>query len=309
MSPTNVSASVRARLKSRMRETGENYQALLTRFALERLLYRVSVSPFADDLILKGAYAFLVWQGEPHRPTKDIDFLGYGSASELEDTFAQICRLEVEDDGVQFDAGSVSASEIRAQDEYAGIRVKLDASIGSAALRLQVDVGFGDTITPGPQTAVFPTLLPDFEAPELKTYPPETVIAEKLDCIVSWGMFNTRMKDFYDLDYLQAAFDFEGKKVVSAIEATFRCRETVVPDATPIGLTSDFGQDPEKQAQWSAFGRRTRLGDFDPDLNAVVDRLRDFLKPPLKAIRRDEPFLQHWPTGGPWQRLADDDAA
>jgi len=300
MSPSNMAQSVRDRLLNRMRETGANYQALLTRYALERLLYRISVSKFSEALVLKGAYTFLVWQGEPHRPTKDIDFLGYGAPEQLGNAFRHICGVDVEDDGALFDAESACVEEIRGQATYEGMRIQLTASIDTARLPLQIDVGFGDAITPEAQTATFPTLLGDVAAPKLKTYPQETVIAEKLECLVSWGMANTRLKDFYDLDYLARHFDFEGPVVTSAIQATFERRGTHVPEATPMALTTRFSQDTDKQAQWRAFGRRTGLADSGEDVGPVIRRLRHFLAPPLAAIREEEPFDRHWSAGGPW---------
>ena len=305
MGTSNVAQSVRDRLLHRMRDTGENYQALLTRYALERLLYRISVSGAAEALVLKGAYTFLVWEGTPHRPTKDIDFLGYGAPEQLESVFRQVCRMDaddadIEEDGVVFDPASVQVEEIRGRDEYGGLRVTLQASIDTASLVLQVDVGFGDAITPAAEEATFPTLLEGVRAPRLKTYPRETVIAEKLEGLVSWGMATTRLKDVYDLGYLAQTFGFEGPVLAAAIKATFDRRETPLPSATPVALTDAFGHDADKQKQWRAFGTRTGLDDWEDDLPTVIGRLRRFLAPPLTAIRDNESFPREWPAGGPW---------
>lgn len=325
MGTSNVAQSVRDRLLHRMRDTGENYQALLTRYALERLLYRISVSEAAEALVLKGAYTFLVWEGTPHRPTKDIDFLGYGAPEQLESVFRQVCQVDaehgdVEEDGVIFDPASVQVEEIRGRDEYGGLRVKLKASIDTASLVLQVDVGFGDAVTPAAEETTFPTLLEGFRAPRLKTYPRETVIAEKLECLVSWGMATTRLKDVYDLGYLAQTFDFEGPVLASAIKATFARRATPIPSATPVALTEAFAHDADKQKQWRAFQNRTfgtptsgkptsgkhagpgnaRDDLHTADLHTVIGRLRRFLEPPLTAIRDNETFPREWPAGGPW---------
>ena len=194
MSRSSVVDSVRDRLLHRKRKTGENYEALLIRYALERLLYRLGQSDLRDQFVLKGAYSFLIWQGDLHRPTRDLDLLGYGSPEQLEEVFQRLCRMDdVPEDGVRFDAESVEVASIRDADAYGGMRVRLDATLGSAALRLQVDVGFGDAVVPPPEDTSFPTLL-DFPAPEIRTYARPTVVAEKLHGLVTIGITNTRME-------------------------------------------------------------------------------------------------------------------
>lgn len=300
MSPTNVSQSVRDRLLNRSRETGESHQALLTRFALERLLYRIGESDVEDQFVLKGAYAFLVWQNDLHRPTKDLDLLGYGDPAQLEEIFRTVCQVDVPDDGVSFDPDSVEAEAIRDQETYDGLRVTLDAHVGNAHLPLQIDVGFGDAIHPTPQTTEFPTLL-DFPAAKLRTYPRETVVAEKLHGMVVFGIANSRMKDFYDVWYLSRKFDFDGSTLTKAIDATFERRDTDLPERTPSALTEDFARDDRKQTQWKAFGNRTRLQEFEEELRPVIDQIRRFLYRPLESLRTGDPFNQHWQPGGPWK--------
>lgn len=300
MSPTNVSQSVRDRLLNRSRETGESHQALLTRLALERLLYRIGESDVEDQFVLKGAYAFLVWQNDLHRPTKDLDLLGYGDPAQLEEIFRTVCQVDVPDDGVSFDPDSVEAEAIRDQETYDGLRVTLDAHVGNAHLPLQIDVGFGDAIHPTPQTTEFPTLL-DFPAAKLRTYPRETVVAEKLHGMVVFGIANSRMKDFYDVWYLSRTFDFDGSTLTKAIDATFARRDTDLPERTPSALTEDFARDDRKQTQWKAFGNRTRLQEFEEELRPVIDQIRWFLYRPLESLRTGDPFNQHWQPGGPWK--------
>jgi predicted nucleotidyltransferase component of viral defense system len=300
MSPTNVSQSVRDRLLNRSRETGESHQALLTRLALERLLYRIGESDVEDQFVLKGAYAFLVWQNDLHRPTKDLDLLGYGDPAQLEEIFRTVCQVDVPDDGVSFDPDSVEVEAIRDQETYDGLRVTLDAHVGNAHLPLQIDVGFGDAIHPTPQTTEFPTLL-DFPAAKLRTYPRETVVAEKLHGMVVFGIANSRMKDFYDVWYLSRTFDFDGSTLTKAIDATFERRDTDLPERTPSALTEDFARDDRKQTQWKAFGNRTRLQEFEEELRPVIDQIRWFLYRPLESLRTGDPFNQHWQPGGPWK--------
>ena len=300
MSRSNAADSVRDRLLNRKRETGENYEALLTRYALERLLYRLSQSDLREQFVLKGAYAFLIWQGNLHRPTRDLDLLGYGSPEQLEMAFRQLCRMDaVPEDGVRFDPDSVEAQPIRDADEYGGMRVRLDATLGSAELRLQVDVGFGDAVVPAPENTSFPSLL-DFPAPEVRAYARPTVVAEKLHGLVILGIANSRMKDFYDLWYLSREFSFEGSTLADAIHATFDRRETTLPASQPQALADTFAGDDHKQRQWTAFLDRTQLEDHDPDLAAVIELLNRFLWPPLSASREHRQFSRRWPPGGPW---------
>jgi predicted nucleotidyltransferase component of viral defense system len=299
MSLSNVSASVRDRLLNRARETGESHQALLTRYALERLLYRIGASEVEEQFVLKGAYAFLVWRQDLHRPTKDLALLGYGDPDDLEALLRRICEVEVQEDGVSFDPDSVSAGPIRDREEYGGMRVTIEASIGSAELQLQVDVGFGDAVVPDPQVAEIPTLL-DLPAAKLRTYPRETVVAEKLHGMVTFGIANSRMKDFYDTWYLSTRFPFEGADLATAIEATFSRRETEIPTDLPLALADEFADDDRKQTQWASFGSRTQLEEFDTDFMSVIAQLRSFLWPPLRRAGQSTPFEKCWPPEGPW---------
>ncbi|MCS4038726.1 nucleotidyl transferase AbiEii/AbiGii toxin family protein [Salinibacter ruber] len=299
MSLSNVSASVRDRLLNRARETGESHQALLTRYALERLLYRIGSSEVEEQFVLKGAYAFLVWQQDLHRPTKDLDLLGYGDPDKLEALLRRVCEVEVQEDGVSFDPDSVSAGPIRDQEEYDGMRVTIEASIGSAELQLQVDVGFGDAVVPDPQVTEIPTLL-DLPAAKLRTYPRETVVAEKLHGMVMFGIANSRMKDFYDIWYLSTQFPFEGADLSEAIEATFSRRETEIPTDLPLALADEFADDDRKQTQWESFEDRTQLEEFDADFVSVIAQLRSFLWPPLRRAGQSTPFEKHWSPEGPW---------
>lgn len=205
------------------RERGEDFQLVLTRYGLERLLYRLAKSPHAKEFVLKGAMLFQLWTGEPHRSTRDLDLLGMGdpSADRLRQLFQKICSLSVPDDGLVFLTDAIQAELIKKADEYQGIRLRIEACLGSAHLPLQIDIGFGDAITPGPQVVTYPTLL-EFPAPQLNAYPRETVIAEKFQSMVQLGIANSRMKDFYDVWTLARQFDFDGNGLCEAIRATFQ---------------------------------------------------------------------------------------
>ena len=283
MSPAEqgVAQSVRQRLLNRSRETGEDYNLLLTRYAVERWLYRLSQSAYANDFVLKGAMLFTVWTGALHRPTRDLDLLGFGEPSEerLVGVFRKLCDQAVDDDGMSFDADTVTAMPIRDEHVYAGIRLRIQAKLSNARLNMQVDVGFGDVVTPEAVTLAYPTLL-DQPVPMLRVYSLESVIAEKLEAIVSLGMANSRMKDFYDAWVLLQRFELDDAVLAAAIRATFERRRTTIPMVVPFGLTDEFAGDTDKQQQWVGFLRRSGL-PVTQELLSVVHMLRDRLLPLL----------------------------
>lgn len=292
---TNLPASVRHRLLNLAKSRGDELQTILTRYGVERLLYRLGQSDTRDRLVLKGAVLFYLWEGGPRRPTRDVDFLGYGDAApeKIADLFRTLCRVGVEPDGLVFHDETVSAEEIRDTHDYGGVRVTLIATLGNARIPLQIDIGFGDAVTPGTETAAFPTLL-DFPAPRIRVYPPETVIAEKYHAMVSLGIVNTRMKDFYDIYALAEEHAFDGATIAAAITATFARRGTPLPTEPPIALTRSFGDDAVKRVQWRAFLTRGRLSDVPADLGTVTDRVREFLWPPSDAAREMRQFSAAW---------------
>lgn len=295
----NVVASVRDRLRDLARERGDDFNYLLTRFGLERLLYRLSRSRHRDDLILKGAMLFQVWGDEPHRPTRDLDLLGRGEATNrrFEQVFREICRVEVEDDGLVFDEDSVRGEEIRGPEKYGGIRVRLQASLGRARIPIQVDLGIGDAVTAGPVEIEYPTLL-EMPPPILRAYSRETVVAEKFQAMVMLGIANSRMKDFYDVFVLCRDFDFAGPVLAEAIRATFERRGTALPEVVPTALSDTFVGDPSKQRQWTAFLGKGKLDA--PSLEEVAAQLRGFVLPPVAALRSGSAFEAAWRRGGPW---------
>jgi predicted nucleotidyltransferase component of viral defense system len=298
----NPAASVHARLAQRRTKTGEDYNVLLVRFTLERLLYRLSRSSHREQFVLKGAMLFALWEPEMHRATRDLDLLGFGQSTpeRLADIFRELCNLEVEADGVDFDPRSVRCEDIRAQDEYAGIRVKLRATVGKAVVPLQVDVGFGDALPVPPEEITFPVML-GMAAPKLRAYSRETVVAEKLEAIVKLGMLNSRFKDYFDLHYLAQKFPFDGALLVKSIAGTFARRGTAFPEGLPAGLTPMFGTDPAKIRGWQAFWRKTGPKAAAPTLEAVIQLLIEFLEPPLDAAAKGKPLTATWKSKR-WQK-------
>ncbi len=299
--PTNVAASVRQRLLNLSRDKGEDFNFVLTQYALERFLYRLASSEYANRFVLKGAMLFAAWSDRSHRPTRDLDLLGYGDASEqqLITSFQQICQAEVEPDGLEFDAKSIRVTEIREDQDYDSRRMQLVAKLEKAQIHLQIDIGFGDAVTPEAEEIDYPTLL-DFPAPRIWAYPRETVVAEKLQAMIALGMPNTRMKDFYDVWMIAMHFSFDGTTLVRAITATFDRRKTKIPNEVPTALGDEFATDRDKVTQWKAFLQRSRLEGAAVDLSQVVDELRAFLIPPLFTAANSETFNQSWTDGGPW---------
>jgi hypothetical protein len=298
--PVNVAASVRARLLNLSRQRNVEFQLMLSEFAIERLLYRLGTSPHADRFVLKGAMVFKLWSVGRHRATWDLDLLGRGAnaVADVVRVVRHLCAMAV-DDGIVFDPNSIVAEEIRAEEEYGGVRVRFEARLAEARIPVQVDVGFGDAILPAPAWESYPTLL-DHPPPHVLAYPREAVVAEKTEAMVALGVTNSRMKDFYDVHLLAASFAFEGTTLTRAILATFARRGTPFPDAEPVALTREFLAAPERQTQWRAFLRRGRL-EAPLDTGELADGLTRFLGPILAAAARGETLSASWPPGGPWE--------
>ncbi len=300
MSVRNIGASVRDRLLNKARSEKLDYNLLLTRYALERMLYRLSVSEQRDQFLLKGALLFDLWFDVPHRPTHDADFLGFGSAeiSHVEALFRDLCRIEVED-GIVFQPDSVRATEIRKEANYAGVRVTLMGLLDSARCPVQVDIGFGDAVVPGPDEAQYPVILGEMPAPQLRVYPRYTVVAEKLEALTSLGMLNSRMKDYFDLWVLARYTDFDGAVLSQAVTATFDRRRTAIPNDVPIGLSDEFITDAQKEKQWQAFLRKNAIDALS--LATVIADLRTFLLPVLATVAAKGCLNVNWRAGETWQ--------
>lgn len=297
----NVGSRVRARLLRLARQRGDDFQLVLLRYAHERLLYRLATSRHAGQFVLKGAALFTVWTGHPHRATRDIDLLAFGDPAEgrIRAVFAEIAAIEVENDGVTFDGSSIDVGPIREDQEYGGVRVRVEARITTAVVRLQVDIGFGDVITPEATEIEFPSLL-DFPSPRLRAYPRETVVAEKLEAMVKLGLANSRMKDFHDIAVLSRLFAFDGALLVRAIRATFARRGTPLPKWPPVALTPAFGDEAGKRLQWTGFVRKAGVPDAG-SLTTTVAAIAAFVEAPLAVAASGEPWMASWSARGPWQ--------
>jgi len=296
----NPAASIRARLLALAQSKGQDYQRVLGRYAIERFLYRLGSSPYRDRFAIKGATLFTLWTGETHRPTKDLDLLGWGSSAirEVEETIRAICKIEGID-GILFDGESVEGTRIKEEDEYEGVRVKFQAILAGARIPMQVDIGFGDAVYPEPEFESFPVLLP-MEPPVIRAYPREAAIAEKFNAMVALDIRNSRMKDFYDIWFMANTWTFDMVTLRAAIRASFERREVAIPQEVPFALTEEFLDDPQKKQQWNAFVGRLYPGTGSTSLEEVGILLRAFLLPCIHSASADESAARHWTPSLHW---------
>jgi hypothetical protein len=297
----NLAASIRAKLGEVARRRGVELQLVLSEYAIERFLHRLGASPQADRFVVKGATLFRIWSGDERRATWDLDLLGreVSGVGGVVTAMHEICSV-VGEDGLEFLRGSVKGEEIRAPDEYAGVRVRIDVRLGNARIPVQVDVGFGDAVIPAPTREAIPTVLDlALDPPNVFVYPREAVVAEKFEAMVVLGMTNSRMKDFYDVHRLAALSTFRGSTLFRAVKATFERRKTPYPEGEPLALTPAFLEASERRSQWNAFLRRARL-EGPKDVGTLIRDLRRFLLPVLEAARSERPLDSRWEPGGPW---------
>jgi predicted nucleotidyltransferase component of viral defense system len=301
VSGRDIGASVRQRLLNKSRTQGRPFQELLQYFAMERFLYRLAKSPYSDRFVLKGALLLTAWRAPQSRPTMDIDLEGRvnNQLDHIKEIVGTVCEVDVEPDGIAFNRTSIEVSRIKEDADYEGVRVQFHATLARARIAMQLDIGFGDVITPGPMEIEYPSLL-DFPASVLRAYPKETVVAEKLEALTALGLLNSRMKDFYDLAILSRMYPFEGERLLKAICATFRHRGTTI-EVEPIGLTQAYCADPARAIQWRAFVRRSRFVEEAGNLARLVGEVRPFALPVLSAAAAGNPFGFRWKPSGPWE--------
>lgn len=301
MSGRDIEASVRQLLLNQSRAQGRPFQELLQYFAMERFLYRLAKSPYGDRFILKGALLLTAWRAPLSRPTMDIDLAGQtnNKLDHIKEVVGTVCEVTVEPDGIGFNRASIEVTRIKEDADYEGVRTQFQGTLARARIPMQLDIGFGDVITPGPIEIEYPTLL-NFPAPVLRAYPKETVVAEKLEALTALGVLNSRIKDYYDLALLSGMYLFEGERLADAIVATFRHRGTTI-EAEPIGLTQSYCDDPARALQWRAFVRRSRFEEKTSDLTHLIEEIRPFALPVLSAVAAQNPFKARWKPGGPWE--------
>ena len=314
--PKNRVASVQARLRRFAQENKTDFNRVLTRYANERFLFRLSQTDAGQKFVLKGAMLFTAWTGAPHRNTGDLDFLGFGdnAPDALEPVFRKILAAKVPEDGLVFSPDSLKIETRRDEEQYPGLKVKFTANLGKMVIPIEVDIGFGDAISPGVVHAEIPPILPHFPAVRLAMYPQQTVVAEKFEAIVSLDIANSRYKDFFDIWFLATYFSFDADSLCDAITATFERRKTPLPTQTPPTLTPEWAQTTEATQYWRGFVRRSGLGDTAPDFPVVASLVWSFLSPLILVLTttdadrakestesRGRELPQYWPVGGPWQ--------
>jgi hypothetical protein len=299
----NVPASIRQKLLDLARERNQDFGLVLTKYALERILFRIGNSQYRDVFVLKGALLFEVWTHQQYRPTRDADFLARGdnSPERFVQIFREIASAEVEDDGLRFEPKSVKAERIKEDADYEGVRVTFTALLDKARIPIQIDVGFGDAITPGPVDTPYPTLL-NLPAPHLLAYPRETVVSEKLEAIVKLGIANSRMKDFHDLHSLSTTFEFDGKILAEAVRITFEHRRTDLPeDGMPLAFTPEFYEDEGKVKQWNAFCTKNSPYIARTEFKSIITQLTSFLGPVIRCARENRILGSTWIPARGWQ--------
>ncbi|MDP6600671.1 MAG: nucleotidyl transferase AbiEii/AbiGii toxin family protein [Phycisphaerales bacterium] len=297
---TNMSASVHHRIKNCAAKSDQSFNDLLQHFALERFMYRLCQSRHADQFVLKGALLLRVWRLSSTRSTRDIDLLGRtdNTPESIGAIFREVCCIAVDDDGLIFDSESVRTDSIAADAEYQGLRVTCSGTLCNARVAMQVDIGFGDIITPAAKMIEYPTML-DMKPPRILAYPPETSIAEKFHVILQRGVLNSRMKDFFDLWALASDRSFDGVLLSKAVATTCEHRSTPV-EPQLAALSDESIHDPSKQVQWAAFRRRLRTTDAPEKFTEVASIVAGFLGPVAQAVARNHVFDLQWQPGGPW---------
>ena len=292
----NVVASVRAKLKNVADKEQKPFDFVLMLYYIERLLYRLSISRYSDQFVLKGGLLLYTIMNEQARATKDIDFLARQIASnldEIKNIFAEIATISV-DDAVTYDTESITSERIKEDADYDGVRIKLTAHLGNARKVLQLDIGFGDVIVPKPQVMEYPTLL-DMDKPIIQAYSKESVISEKFEAMLYLAEANSRMKDFYDIYSLCISYDFDGRVLHEAITQTLQHRGTPL-SKNPVVFSYEFAQNKDKRIQWNAFRRRTGVAD-GIEFDEILQVIWTFLKPIFEAVVEEQEFFWQWGCG------------
>ena len=300
--PKNIEASVRARLQNKAQETGRPFAEVFQYYGMERFLYRLSQSKYADTFVLKGALMFVVWKVPGMRTTRDIDFLGHldNEIIGIEDAFREICSIVVPQDGLIFNPGTIKGGRIKEDADYEGVRIKFTGFLGKARIPMQVDIGFGDVVFPKPKTINYPAIL-DFPSAHLKGYAAETVVAEKFEAMIKLGHLNSRMKDFYDIWLMARQFQFSGEELSQAIRRTFEHRGTSFPKETPFFADEIYNKLSDRQQLWKAFLGKMEIKHAPDELCEIASAIESFLLEPVKAISGGRDFTAHWHAPGPWR--------
>jgi len=298
----NIQVSIRARLQNKAKETNRPFSEILQYYGMERFLYRVSRSKYADRFILKGALMFTVWQVPERRTTLDIDFSARydNQIVSIERMIKDVCRVFVIPDGLIFDPQTVKGQRIREDVDYEGVRIKFRGFLERSRIAMQIDVGFGDVIYPKPRVIDYPVIL-DFPKPHLRGYPVESVVSEKFETMVKLGLLNSRMKDFYDIWLMMRRFDFNGSKFSEALKRTFSHRKTLLPKYRPLFAEEIYDDKSDRQILWKAFLKKGNIKHAPEKLSTTAREIEEFLNKPLDAIEKRQKFGKEWRMPGQWK--------
>jgi hypothetical protein len=301
---TDPAASIRQRLLDHAKQHGDVYQRVLTRYAIERLLFRLSQTEASERYVLKGAMLFVTWPEQVYRPTGDLDLLGHGNPDPVAITelFTRICQVEVPEDGIIFDYANLRVEQMREADKYQGVRVNLGGKLAKAVIPVQVDIGFGDFVYPPPTRQIFPNLLPGLPTVNILMYPPETLVAEKFEAMIRFGAANGRIKDFHDIWITTRTFPFDLPSLAESVGGTLRRRGTAAPTEIPFGLTERFAKIAEERGLWSGFLRRNPPTLQPPPFTELQEELRRFFGPLIATLTLPEAAKGLWdPDSGVWR--------
>lgn len=284
MNKKNAGKSIRARLVNLMNETGYKYMYLLARYFNERLLYRVSVSPYKDNFLLKGGSLLYALDGLEARPTVDVDFMAdriSRDSNTLTGIFKQIVAIDCEEDGVLFDTGSIKTEPITVDRKYPGLRFYVTAHMDTIVHNMSIDIGFGDVVSPCPVAIDFPLLLPNIPSVNIKAYSLETVVAEKFHTMIERDETNSRMKDYFDCYQLLTQRNLDDETLFEAIKATFDNRRLVYKSNLKM-FSDEFATEKERIIRWNVFMKNIKWKEEIP-FSSVMQVLRERLLPMLTA--------------------------
>jgi hypothetical protein len=307
----DLAASIRAKLLRVGQQTGEEFERTLVRFAAERWLYRLGQSPARERCVLKGAALLAVWMPNPHRATRDVDLLGTGATDDdaIRQLLTTVADTPCPEDGLVYDLNELTLDAIREDAAYAGVRARFLARLGNARIRMQVDIGFGDIVTGGPEVVALPVMLAALPSTTLRAYPRDQTVAEKFEAMVQLDVRNSRMKDFHDLWVLAGGFPFEGPRLRDAVAGCFERRGTPWSEERPEVLTRQFYEHDQLRARWSGYVNGSAVQEVPPlDFTTIGERLIAFLGPVREAIVGSEPLNARWVPAQAWERT-DEDAA
>ena len=294
----DLAASIRQKLLNRSKSENQSFEEIVRRYAMERFLYRLGLSQYKEQLILKGALMFAVWKNSISRTTLDIDMLGRisNSVTVIEKCICDICTIKSEDDGLIFDPSTVKSESITKDADYVGRRVLFTGKLSTMRISMQIDIGFGDMVFPEPDRIIMPSFF-DMPKAEILGYTKESAIAEKFHAMVLMGALNSRIKDFYDIWILSKTFDFTGERLSQAIKSTFERRDLAIQENI-TAFTDDFAK--EKQSQWQVFRKKMKFADAPESFREITKQVETFLNPITLSLLQKSPQPKNWNPQSGW---------